>query len=381
MAKRDYYEVLGVDRGADEDTIKKAYRKLAKKYHPDMNPGDSEAEAKFKEVNEAYAILSDSEKRSAYDSYGHAAFENGGAGAGGFNMGDMDFGDIFSNIFGGGFGGFGGFGGSSQRQRNAPRRGEDIGYAINVTFEEAAFGVKKEMEFSRVARCSECNGSGSKDGKTETCSACGGSGQRRVMQRLGGMSFQSTVTCEACRGTGKIIKEPCSKCRGNGMTKQQKKITVTVPAGIDNGGRIAIRGMGNDGANGGPAGDLIVEVRVKPHQLFDRRGYDIYCDVPITVAEATLGAEIDVPTLEGSKKFTIPEGTQTGTSFSLRGCGACRLDNPDRRGDLIFTVVVETPKGLNSKQRELMRQFAEACGESNYGKKQRFFRKNKKSED
>ena len=291
-------------------------------------------------------------------------------------MGDIDLGDIFGSMFG-----FGGFGGSSQRRKNAPRRGEDIGYAISVTFDEAAFGVKKEMEFSRIARCADCNGSGSKDGRTETCSTCGGTGQRRVTQRLGGMSFQSTTTCEACRGTGKIIKEPCPKCRGNGMTKQQKKITVTVPAGIDNGGRIAIRGMGNDGANGGPAGDLIVEIRVRNHPLFDRRGYDIYCDVPITVAEATLGAEIDVPTLEGSKKYTIPEGTQTGTSFTLRGCGTCRLENPDRRGDLIFTVIVETPKGLNSKQRELMRQFAEACGESNYGKKQRFFRKNKKNED
>ncbi len=373
MAKRDYYEVLGVDKSADEGTIKKAYRQLAKKYHPDVNPGDSDAEAKFKEVNEAYAILSDSEKRAAYDSYGHAAFEGGAGGAGGgfgFDMGDIDLGDIFGSMFG-----FGG--GSSQRRRNSPRRGEDIGYAINVTFEEAAFGCKKDMEFSRIARCTECNGSGSRDGKTETCSACGGLGQRRVTQRLGGMAFQSTVTCEACRGTGKIIKEPCTKCRGNGMAKQQKKITVTVPAGIDNGGRIAIRGMGNDGANGGPAGDLIVEVRVRNHPTFDRRGYDIYCDVPVTFAEAALGAEIDVPTLEGNKKFTIPEGTQTGTSFSMRGMGTCRLENPDRRGDLIFTAIVETPKGLNSKQKELLAQFAEACGESNYAKKQRFFRKNK----
>ncbi|MGM9642547.1 MAG: molecular chaperone DnaJ [Eubacteriales bacterium] len=375
MAKRDYYEVLGVDKSADEGTIKKAYRQLAKKYHPDMNPGDANAEARFKEVNEAYAILSDPEKRAAYDSYGHAAFE-GGAGAGGgsaggfgFDMGDIDLGDIFGSMFG--------FGGSSQKRKNAPLRGEDIGYAINVTFEEAAFGCKKEMEFSRIARCAECNGSGSKDGKTETCSTCGGSGQRRVTQRLGGMAFQSTTTCEACRGTGKIIKEPCPKCRGNGMTKQQKKITVTVPAGIDNGGRIALRGMGNDGPNGGPAGDLIVEVRVRNHPTFERRGYDIYCDVPITFAEAALGAEIDVPTLEGNKKFTIPEGTQTGTSFSMRGLGTCRIDYPDRRGDLIFTVIVETPKGLNSKQKELLAQFAEACGESNYTKKQRFFRKNK----
>jgi molecular chaperone DnaJ len=373
--KRDYYEVLGVSRDADEDTLKKAYRRLAKQYHPDVNPGNAEAEAKFKEVNEAYAILSDKEKRAAYDAYGHAAFEAGGGGGGGYDMGDIDLGDILNNMFGGAFGGGFGFGGSSQQRRNAPRRGEDLGYAITISFEEAAFGVKKEIDFSRVARCSECNGTGSSTGHADTCAACKGTGQRRVNQRLGGMTFQSTVTCDICRGTGKLISDPCPKCRGNGSTKQKKNITVSIPAGIDQGGRIAVRGMGNDGANGGPAGDLIVEVRVRSHPVFTRNGYNIYCEVPITIAEATLGAEIEVPSLDGEQKYKIPEGTQTGTSFTLRGLGIPRVDNPERRGDLIFTVAVQIPKGLNSKQKELMRQFAEASGESNYPKRLGFFKR------
>ncbi len=372
--KRDYYEVLGVSRDADEDTLKKAYRRLAKQYHPDVNPGNAEAEAKFKEVNEAYAILSDKEKRAAYDAYGHAAFEAGGGG-GGYDMGDIDLGDILNNMFGGAFGGGFGFGGSSQQRRNAPRRGEDLGYAITISFEEAAFGVKKEIDFSRVARCSECNGTGSSSGHADTCAACKGTGQRRVNQRLGGMTFQSTVTCDICRGTGKLINDPCPKCRGNGSTKQKKNITVSIPAGIDQGGRIAVRGMGNDGANGGPAGDLIVEVRVRSHPVFTRNGYNIYCEVPITISEATLGAEIEVPSLDGEQKYKIPEGTQTGTSFTLRGLGIPRVDNPDRRGDLIFTVAVQVPKGLNAKQKELMRKFAEASGESNYPKRQGFFKR------
>lgn len=369
--KRDYYEVLGVERGADDDTIKKAYRKLAKKYHPDMNPDNKEAEAKFKEVNEAYAVLSDSEKRSAYDNYGHAAFDGSMGGGGEGFSGFGDFGDIFSSFFGGGFGGFGG--GSSRR--DAPRRGDDIGIAVTVDFKDAAFGTKVDVSFTRTARCSACGGSGSKDGKTETCSTCGGSGQRRVVQRLGGMQFQSTVTCEACRGKGKIIKDPCSECRGSGFAKQHKKLSVNIPAGIGDGERIALRGQGNDGANGGPAGDLIIEVRVRRHPIFRREGAHIYCDVPITVAEATLGAEIDIPTLDGTKKYKIPEGTQTGTSFTMRQEGAYYVNNQSRRGDLIFTVNVEIPRGLSAKQAEIMRQFAEASGESNYTKRESFLKR------
>jgi len=373
--KRDYYEVLGVSKGAGEAEIKKAYRSLAKKYHPDMNPGDAEAEAKFKEVNEAYAVLSDAEKRSQYDQFGHAAFEpgaGGGSGFGGFGgFGDFsDLGDIFGSFFGGGFGG-----GSAQR-RNAPTRGEDVGVRLTVTFEEAAFGTKKDVTYHRIQKCADCGGSGAAKGtRAETCSVCGGSGQRRVTQRIGGMAFQSTTTCDTCRGTGKIIKTPCSGCKGTGYVKVNKKLGVTIPAGIDDGERIALRSQGCDGRNGGPAGDLIITVMVKRHPVFERDGYNIFCEIPITVAEATLGAEIDVPTLEGNQKYTIPEGTQPGTTFTLKGKGIPYINNANRRGDLIFSVNIEVPKGLSEKQKEHMRAFAEACKESNYSKKSGFFKR------
>ena len=371
--KRDYYEVLGVDKSADEASIKKAYRSLAKKYHPDMNQGDAEAEKKFKEVNEAYAILSDPQKKQQYDQFGHAAFEQGGPGAGG-GFGGFEgfggFGDIFSDIFGGGFGS------SSGARRNAPMRGDDVGATVNITFEEAAFGVKKDVTFNRIQRCSDCGGSGAEKGtKPETCSTCGGTGQRRVVQRMMGMQFQSTTTCEACRGTGKIVKNPCSNCRGTGFVKVSKKLGVSIPAGIDDGERIALRGEGCDGRNGGPTGDLIITVRVKQHSVFERDGYNIYCEVPITVAEATLGAEITVPTLEGNMQYTIPEGTQPGTQFTIRQKGIPYVNNSSKRGDLVFIVNVEIPKGLNDKQKEHMRAFAESCGENNYGKKTGFFKK------
>ncbi|MBQ2999203.1 MAG: molecular chaperone DnaJ [Clostridia bacterium] len=373
--KRDYYEVLGVAKGAGDAEIKKAYRSLAKKYHPDMNPGDAEAEAKFKEVNEAYAVLSDAEKRSQYDQFGHAAFDpssGGGSGFGGFGgFGDFsDLGDIFGSFFGGGFGG-----GGAQR-RNAPTRGEDVGVRLTVTFEEAAFGTKKDVSYHRIQKCSDCGGSGAAKGTSaETCTVCGGSGQRRVTQRIGGMAFQSTTTCDSCRGTGKIIKTPCSGCKGTGYVKVNKKLGVTIPAGIDDGERIALRSQGCDGRNGGPAGDLIITVMVKGHPVFERDGYNIFCEIPITVAEATLGAEIDVPTLEGSQKYSIPEGTQPGTTFTLKGKGIPYINNANRRGDLIFSVNIEVPKGLNEKQKEHMRAFAEACKESNYSKKSGFFKR------
>lgn len=371
--KRDYYDVLGVDKSADEASIKKAYRSLAKKYHPDMNPGDAEAEKKFKEVNEAYAILSDPQKKQQYDQFGHAAFEQGGPGAGG-GFGGFEgfggFGDIFSDIFGGGFGA------SSSARRNAPMRGDDVGATVNITFEEAAFGVKKDITYNRIQRCGDCGGSGAQKGtQPETCTACGGSGQRRVMQRMMGMQFQSTTTCEACRGTGKIVKNPCSNCRGTGFVKVSKKLSVSIPAGINDGERIALRGEGCDGRNGGPTGDLIITVRVRHHSVFERDGYNIYCEVPITVAEATLGAEITVPTLEGNMQYTIPEGTQPGTQFTIRQKGIPFVNNSSRRGDLVFTVNVEIPKGLNEKQKEHMRAFADSCGENNYGKKTGFFKK------
>jgi molecular chaperone DnaJ len=373
--KRDYYEVLGIDKSADEAAIKKAYRVLAKKYHPDMNPNDKQAEAMFKEVNEAYAVLSDPQKKAQYDQFGHAAFEQGGGGAGGFGgfsgFGDFgDLGDIFGSFFGGGFGG------SSNARRNAPQRGEDVSATVTISFEEAAFGVKKDVNYNRVQKCSDCEGSGAEKGSSaETCSTCGGSGQRRVVQRMGGMQFQSTVTCEACRGKGKIIKNPCSNCRGTGYVRVSKKLSVNIPAGIDDGERIALRGQGCDGRNGGPTGDLIITVRVKRHAIFERDGYHIYCDVPVTISEATLGAEIAVPTLEGNEKYTIPEATQHGTQFTLKGKGIPYVNSSGRRGDLIFSVNVEVPKGLTEKQKELLRAFAAECGENNYGKKTGFFKK------
>ena len=374
--KRDYYEVLGISKGAGEAEIKKAYRSMAKKYHPDMNPGDKEAEAKFKEVNEAYAVLSDADKKAQYDQFGHAAFDQtaGGGYSDGFGgFGDFgDIGDIFGNIFGGAFGGGG------TRTRNAPMRGEDVGARVTVTFEEAAFGVKKDVSYNRVQKCSDCGGNGAAKGTSpETCSSCGGQGQKRVTQRIGGMAFQSTAPCDRCRGTGKIIKTPCSNCKGTGYVRVTKKLSVNIPAGIDDGERIALRGQGCDGRNGGPAGDLIITVNVKKHSIFERDGYNLYCDIPLTVAEATLGAEIDIPTLEGTEKFTIPEGTQPGTQFTLRQKGITYVNNANRKGDLIFTVNVEIPKGLSEKQKEHMRAFADSCGDSNYTKKSGFFKRKK----
>lgn len=370
--KRDYYEVLGVKKGAGDDELKKAYRVLAKKYHPDVNPGDKEAEAKFKEINEAYEVLSDPDKRAKYDQFGHAAFDPaagaGGAGFGGFE-GFGDIGDIFGNIFGGGFGG-------SSARRNGPAKGDDLGVRITISFEEAAFGVKRDITYNRVEHCHECGGTGAAKGTSpETCPVCHGSGQRRVTQRMMGMAFQSTTTCDNCRGTGKIIKNPCSNCRGTGYVKVSKTIKVSIPAGIDDGNRIIQQGQGNDGRNGGPAGDLVIAVTVKKHNIFTRNGNNILCDVPLSVTDAILGAEIEIPTLEGSEKYTIPEGTQPGTSFTLRGKGIPYVNTPGRRGDLIFTVNVEIPRSLNDKQKEHIRAFAESCGENNYSKKTGFFKR------
>jgi molecular chaperone DnaJ len=321
-------------------------------------------------------VLSDADKKAQYDQFGHAAFDQtaGGGYGGGFGgFGDFgDIGDIFGNIFGGAFGG----GGS--RSRNAPMRGEDVGARVTVTFEEAAFGVKKDISYNRVQKCSDCGGNGAAKGTSpETCSACGGQGQKRITQRIGGMAFQSTAPCDRCRGTGKIIKTPCTNCKGTGYVKVTKKLSVNIPAGIDDGERIALRGQGCDGRNGGPAGDLIITVNVKNFFFKQRAAYDIYCDIPLTVAEATLGAEIDIPTLEGTQKFTIPEGTQPGTQFTLRQKGITYVNNANKKGDLIFTVNVEIPKGLSEKQKEHMRAFAESCGDSNYSKKTGFFKRKK----
>ena len=372
--KRDYYEVLGVEKSAGASEIKKAYYKLAKKYHPDVNPGDAEAEKKFKEINEAYAILSDDDKKAKYDQYGHAAFENGGAGGYGGGFEGLDFGDIFSSFFGGG-GGFGGFGGGGGNRRNAPQRGEDIYARVTLTFEEAVRGCKKDVTFGRVQRCEDCGGSGAKKGTSaETCKKCGGSGQMRVQQRTAFGMMQTMRTCDECRGSGKIIKEPCTNCRGTGYVKISKTISVSIPAGIDHGQNISIGGMGNEGRNGGPAGDLIISVAVKPHAVFERDGSDIYCEVPINYWEAVLGDEIDIPTLEGKEKFSIPEGTQTGTTFTLRGKGITRV-NSSVRGNLYITVKVDVPKNMNTKQKELLHELAESFGDKVQSKRDSFLKK------
>ncbi len=373
--KRDYYEVLGVEKSASASEIKKAYYKLAKKYHPDVNPGDSEAEKKFKEINEAYAILSDEDKKAKYDQYGHAAFENGGAGGGyGAGFEGFDFGDIFSSFFGGGGSGFGGFGGGGNR-RNAPVRGDDIYVRITISFEEAVRGCKKDVTFGRVQKCADCSSSGAKKGTTaETCKKCGGSGQIRVQQRTMFGMMQSMQTCDECRGSGKIIKDPCTNCRGTGYVKISKTFSVTIPAGIDNGQNMSISGMGNEGRNGGPAGDLIISVNVKPHAVFERDGSDIYCEVPINYWEAVLGAEIEIPTLDGKEKFTVPEGTQTNTTFTLRGKGVTRV-NSTYRGNLYITVNVDVPKNPNAKQRELLEELAKSYGDKVTSKRESFFKK------
>ena len=359
--KRDYYEVLGVDRSADESAIKKAYRSLAKKYHPDMNPGDAEAEKNFKEVNEAYAVLSDPDKKAKHDQYGHAAFEAGGGGYGdfsGFGGMDFDISDIFSSFFGGGMGGSGG-------GRRGPVRGDDINVRITLDFEEAVFGVKKEISYQRVQKCGECSGTGAAKGTSpKTCSTCGGSGRVRVQQRTPLGIMQTQKTCDACRGTGKIVEKTCDACRGNGYVRTTKKLEVTIPAGIDDGQRIVLSGQGSDGRDGGPAGDLYILVSVRPHRMFERDGSDVYCEVPISFTEAALGAEIDIPTLEGSEKYEIPEGTQTGTTFTLRQKGI-PVVNSKNRGSLHITVKVEVPKDLNGEQKDLLRKFAESRGEAN----------------
>ena len=363
--KRDYYEVLGVSKSASDDEIKKAYRKLAKKYHPDMNPGDKEAEAKFKEVNEAYSILSDKEKRARYDQFGHAGVDpNYGAGGpgggfGGFDMGDIDLGDIFGSFFGGGFGGFGGSG----QRRNGPQKGESLRANLTITFEEAAFGCEKEINLNRTEECDACHGSGCEPGTTaETCPDCRGTGVVRVQQRTGGFAFSSTAPCSRCRGTGKIIHSPCKSCGGSGSVKKSKRITVTIPAGIDDGQAISLRGQGNAGKNGGPAGDLIVGVRVKPHPQFRRDGTTVLYEQPVSFFQAAMGAELEIPTIDGKVKYTLPAGTQPGTTFRLRGKGIPELRGRGR-GDQYVTVRVQVPTSLNSEQKEALRAFAQSMGE------------------
>lgn len=377
--KRDFYEVLGLSKGASDDEIKRAFRKLAKQYHPDLNPGNKEAEQKFKEVNEAYSVLSDPDKKAKYDAYGHAGVDpNYGAGQGGGFGGGFsgfdDLGDVFSSFFGGGFGG--GFGNSSGRSaNNAPQKGQNRQASISISFEEAAFGCKKDISFTRVENCPDCSGTGAAKGTSpETCPNCKGSGTVTTQQRTPLGVFRSQSVCDKCRGKGKIVKTPCTTCSGSGMVRKSKKLTVNIPAGIDDGQSIVLSGQGDVGRNGGPNGDAYLTVNVKKHKIFERDGMNIYCDVPITFAEAALGATIKVPTLEGAVEHQIPEGTQSGKIFTLKNKGITEIHGT-RRGDLEFRVIVEVPKNLNTKQKELLKEFAESCGEKNNVQKKNFLDK------
>ena len=372
-SKRDYYEVLGVAKGATEDEIKKAYRKVAKKYHPDANPGNAEAEAKFKEAAEAYAILSDAEKRQKYDQFGHAAFEQGGMGGGGFDFsGDMSdlfgsFGDIFGDIFGGGAS----FGGGSRRRSNdGPVKGANVRAGIRITFEEAVFGTEKELDLNLKEECNTCHGTGARPGTNlETCQKCGGRGQVIYRQQtLFGMS-QTVQACPDCRGTGKIIKDKCTDCRGVGYITARKKIQVTVPAGIDNGQSIRIRGKGEPGERGGERGDLLVEVQVSRHPIFQRQDMDIYSTAPLSFVTAALGGEVRISTVDGDVMYTVQPGTQTDTKVRLRGKGVPSLRNKQVRGDHYVTLVVQVPTKLNADQKNLLKEFEESFSDS-YTKKE-----------
>ena len=358
--KRDYYEVLGVEKNADEAAIKKAYRVLAKKYHPDMNPGDKEAEKKFKEASEAYAVLSDPEKKRQYDQYGHAAFDGGaGGGFGGFDFSGADFGDIFGDIFGDFFGGSR----RGARGNSGPMKGANIRTSVRITFEEAVFGVEKELELTLKDECTTCHGSGAKPGtSSETCSKCGGKGQVVFTQQSFFGTVRNVQTCPDCNGTGKVIKEKCSDCHGSGYVANKKKIKVSIPAGIDNGQSVRIREKGEPGSNGGPRGDLLVEVIVARHPIFQRQDVNIYSTVPVSFAVAALGGDIMIDTVDGKVIYEVKAGTQTDTKVRLKGKGVPSLRNKEVRGDHYVTLVVQVPDKLSNEAKELLRQFDAETG-------------------
>ena len=357
--KRDYYEVLGVDRNADDAEIKKAYRNLAKKYHPDMHPGDKEAEAKFKEASEAYAVLSDADKRRQYDQFGHSAFD-GGAGGAGFDFSGMDFSDIFSDLFGDFFGG-----GGSRRSSNGPMKGQNVYAAVSISFEEAAFGCEKEIELALKDECPTCHGSGAKPGtQKKTCTKCGGKGKVVMTQQSFFGTVQNVTTCPECHGSGQIITDKCTECHGIGYVSKKKKISISIPAGIDNGQRVRIQDKGEPGVNGGPRGDLLVEVRVARHPIFQRNEYDIYSSAPISYAQAALGGEVIIDTIDGKVSYEVKPGTQTDTRIRLRGKGIPYLRNKNTRGDHYVTLVVQVPTNLSSEAKKLLMDFDEATGGS-----------------
>ena len=371
--KRDYYEVLGVSKGASDDEIRQAHRKLAKRYHPDLNRDNPEAAEKFKELNEAYEVLSDKDKRAKYDQFGFAGVDpNYGAGQGGFGGGfDMgDLGDIFGSFFGGGFGG-----GSTRSRRNAPQRGETLQQRIMLSFEEAAFGCEKEITINRTETCEECGGSGAEPGTSpETCSNCRGSGVVTQTQRTPLGMFQTQGACPNCRGTGKIIRKPCKKCGGAGRVRKSKTLKVNIPAGIDDGQSIQLRGQGGAGVNGGPAGDVIVTISIRPHPIFTREGQDVVCEIPISFAQAALGDTLQVPTIDGKVSYDIPEGTQTGTVFRLKGKGIQNV-NGRGRGDQYVRVNIEVPRNLTHRQKELLREFENSTTDENQTQRKGFWDK------
>ena len=374
--KRDYYEVLGVPKSATEEEIKKAYKKLARKYHPDMNPGDKEAEEKFKEVNEANEVLSDPDKKARYDQFGFAGVDPSyGAGAqGGYGPGDFggfgDLGDIFGSFFGGGFGG--------TRQRTGPQRGESIRASVAISFTEAAFGCEKEITLERSEQCPTCKGNGCAPGTTpEICPDCRGTGSVMRAQRTPFGVMQTQGPCPKCGGTGRIIHQPCHDCRGAGSIRKRRTIKVEIPAGIDDGQTMSLRGQGHAGKNGGPSGDLLVTVMVRPHEIFRREGTAVFCEAPITFTQAVLGAELEIPTIDGKVKYNIPEGTQTGSVFRLKGRGIPVL-NGRGRGDQYVTVTIETPTNLTKEQKEALRKFDETLSENNHEKQKSFFKKFRK---
>ncbi len=379
MAKTDYYELLGVSKSATAGEMKKAYRKLAMKYHPDKNPDDAAAEAKFKEIGEAYEVLSDEDKRAAYDRYGHSAFEGGRGGGGGFS----DASDIFSQMFGGAFGGggggfedfFGGGGGGGRRRQSGPKRGSDLRYDLEISLEEAAAGIEKELEIERLSDCSTCNGSGSKSGAgKKTCTSCGGRG---VVTRQAGIFVQQSE-CSVCDGSGEMISDPCSSCSGDGRVQKPSRIKIRIPAGVDDGTRLRSSGNGDAGQRNGPSGDLYVFLHLKAHDIFEREEDDLFCKVPVSFSKAALGGELEVPTLEGKASIKVPAGTQSGTIFRLRGRGVPMVNRGTNKGDLHIEVQVEVPTKLNSDQKQKLEDFAESIGDKNSPLEESFLDKAKR---
>ena len=382
MSKRDYYDVLGVSKGATDADIKKAYRKLAKKYHPDANLENKEsAEAKFKEATEAYEVLSDSSKRQTYDQFGHSAFEGAGGFSGGGGFSGMDMNDIF-DMFGGGFGGFSDIFGGGRSRKRGPSRGADLQYNLTINFEEAIFGCSKEISFQADDKCDACNGTGAKTGThPQTCSTCGGTGQERIMQQTILGSMTTVTECRTCHGEGKIVKDPCSVCNGKGKVRKSKTITVDVPKGINEGQSIRKAGMGATGEKGGPNGDLLIAISIRPHKKFVRNGNDIYVEVPISIIQATVGDEIKIPTIDGEEMYSLKAGTQPETMVTLKNKGVFNVRNPKIRGDQIIKFKVNVPTKITEKQKDLLMQFAVQDGYVPSVRKEKFFEKVKKHFD